>query len=81
MNAASLLGGIGTYARMGEVDFTCRNWMRAVRSGDTFITVGPLVEFTVEGARCGSSISLPPSGGTVSLHWENRVRKSFADAH
>ncbi|WFU80583.1 CehA/McbA family metallohydrolase [Bradyrhizobium sp. CIAT3101] len=69
MDAAALLGGSRTYVQLGQRDFTYRNWMDAVRSGDTFITVGPLVEMTVEGRRPGSTISLPHSGGTVSIDW------------
>lgn len=69
MDAAALLGGSRTYVRLGERDFTYRNWMEAVRRGDTFITVGPLVEMTVEGLRPGSTISLPRSGGTLGIDW------------
>lgn len=69
MNAASLLGGVRTYVQLGARDFTYRNWMDAVRNGDTFITVGPLVSMTVEGRRPGSKIRLPPGGGTVMVDW------------
>lgn len=69
MNAASLLGGLRTYVRLGARAFTYRNWMDAVRSGDTFVTVGPLVTMSVEGARPGSKIQLPPGGGTVTVDW------------
>ncbi|WOH64001.1 CehA/McbA family metallohydrolase [Bradyrhizobium sp. BWA-3-5] len=69
MDASALLGGSRTYAQLGARDFTYRNWMDAVRNGDTFITVGPLVDMTVEGRRPGSKIALPPSGGTVAVNW------------
>lgn len=69
MSAASLLGGIRTYAQLGARDFTYRNWMQAVRYGDTFVTVGPLVSMTVEGRRPGSTIQLPPGGGTITVDW------------
>lgn len=69
MSAASLLGGIRTYAQLGARDFTYRNWMDAVRCGDTFVTVGPLVSMTVEGWRPGSKIELPPGGGTLTVDW------------
>lgn len=69
MDAAALLGGSRSYVQLGAREFTYRNWMDAVRSGDTFITVGPLVDMTVEGRRPGSKIALPPSGGTVSVDW------------
>ncbi|MHC1950435.1 CehA/McbA family metallohydrolase [Bradyrhizobium sp. UFLA06-06] len=69
MNATALLGGARTYAQLGAREFTYANWMEAVRSGDTFITVGPLVDMTVEGKRPGSKIALRASGGTVNLDW------------
>jgi hypothetical protein len=69
MSAASLLGGIRTYAHLGERDFTYENWMAAVRAGNTFVTVGPLIEFSVDGKPAGSRVELPASGGTVDVAW------------
>jgi len=69
MSAANLLGGIRTYALLGQREFTYRDWMDAVRGGDTFVTVGPLVDMTVEGRRPGSRMQLPGSGGTVTINW------------
>jgi hypothetical protein len=69
MSAASLLGGIRTYAHLGDREFTYGSWMDAVRAGNTFVTVGPLIEFTVGGQAAGSRIELPASGGTVDVAW------------
>ncbi|MEM7126400.1 MAG: CehA/McbA family metallohydrolase [Chloroflexota bacterium] len=69
MAASSLLGGIRTYAQMGELAFSYENWMEAMRRGNTFVTVGPLVELTVEGVAPGGEVKLPESGGTVNLNW------------
>ncbi len=69
MNAASLLGGIRTYAHLGERDFTYENWMQAVKAGNTFVTVGPLLELSVEGLAPGSQLDLPAGGGTVNVSW------------
>lgn len=69
MNAASLLGGIRTYAHLGEREFTYENWMAAVKAGNTFVTVGPLLEVAVEGLAPGSQLDLPAGGGTVSVNW------------
>lgn len=69
MSAAMLLGGIRTYAHLGGRDFTYQDWMDAVRSGHTFITVGPLISMSVEGRRAGSKIRLPSGGGTVTVDW------------
>ncbi|MER9032489.1 CehA/McbA family metallohydrolase [Mesorhizobium sp. M0730] len=70
MNAASLLGGVRTYAYLGYRDFTFQNWMEAVRGGDTFITVGPLVSMAVEEQRPGAKIRLPRGGGKVAIDWQ-----------
>lgn len=69
MSAAELLGGIRTYAQLGAREFTYRNWMETVRSGNTFITVGPLVSMSVEGRPPGSKIKLPGAGGHVTVTW------------
>jgi hypothetical protein len=69
MTAASLLGGIRTYAHLGARPFTYQSWMDAVRAGNTFVTVGPLIEFSVQGQPAGSLVDLPPSGGTVDVEW------------
>lgn len=70
MSAASLLGGIRTYACVGYDEFTYERWMEAVREGYTFVTVGPLVDITVEGQRPGQSLNLPASGGRVHIEWK-----------
>ncbi len=69
MTAASLLGGIRTYAFLGERPFTYESWMDAVRSGNTFVTVGPLIEFSVQGQPAGGLVDLPTGGGTVDVTW------------
>jgi hypothetical protein len=69
MAASSLLGGIRTYAHLGDRDFTYQNWMDAVRAGNTFVTVGPLIEFSVNGQPAGSRIDLPPGGGSLDIAW------------
>ncbi len=69
MDAASLLGGIRTYAHLGERDFTYENWMSAVKLGNTFVTVGPLLELAVEGLAPGSRLDLPVGGGTLDVTW------------
>lgn len=69
MTAAALLGGIRTYANLRNEPLTYENWMTAVKRGNTFITVGPLIEFTVNGRAPGSVIDLPTGGGTIDLNW------------
>ena len=69
MSAASLLGGIRTYAHLGARDFTYENWMDAVKAGNTFVTVGPLLELQVEGRAPGSELELPAGGGRINVSW------------
>ena len=70
MAAASLLGGVRTYTHIGEEEFSYENWMAATRAGNTFVTVGPLAEITVEGLSPGSTLNLPSSGGAVNVSWQ-----------
>ncbi len=69
MTASSLLGGIRTYAYLGDREFTYANWMEAVRRGNTFVTVGPLAAITVDGVSPGGQVRLPAGGGTVDVNW------------
>ncbi len=69
MAASSLLGGVRTYAHLGERAFTYENWMAAVQAGNTFVTVGPLAELTVEGVMPGGQVHLPAEGGAVDVEW------------
>jgi hypothetical protein len=71
MSANTAVGTIRTYARIPEGrPFTYDTWMDAVRSGDTFVTYGPLLEFRVEGKSPGSRIQMSPHGGTVDVEYE-----------
>jgi hypothetical protein len=70
MSASSLLGGIRTYAHLGDREFAYQNWMDAVRAGNTFVTVGPLVSLSVDGIGPGSKLHMSATGGTVSVEWK-----------
>ena len=70
MAASSLLGGIRTYTQLGNLDFRYENWMTATKRGNTFVTVGPLVELLVDGVAPGGKIQLPATGGTVNVTWK-----------
>jgi hypothetical protein len=69
MSAQMLLGGIRTYAQLGERELTYEAWMDAVRAGDTFVTIGPLLSLDVEGVRPGGRLELPAGGGEVTVSW------------
>lgn len=51
------IGGTRVYAFTGD-DFNPGSWVQAVRNGRTFVTTGPMLEFTVNGARPGSVLTL-----------------------
>jgi hypothetical protein len=71
MTANTAVGIVRTYARIPDgVEFTYRTWMDAVRSGNTFVSYGPLMEFSVEGKHAGSRIRMGPRGGTISVDYE-----------
>jgi hypothetical protein len=56
-----------TYAYIPDDEpFNYENWCRAVRAGRTFLSGGPMLSFTVNGARIGDTLQLP-SGGTVEV--------------
>jgi hypothetical protein len=69
MGQAWLLGGVRTYAHLGGLPFTYENWLAAVKAGNTFVTVGPLVELRVENAVPGHTLDLPVGGGPVHVTW------------
>ncbi|MEE8440596.1 MAG: hypothetical protein V3S41_02650 [Spirochaetia bacterium] len=42
----------------------------AGRARRTFVTYGPMLEFSVDGVPMGGSLDLPANGGTVDVSWE-----------
>jgi hypothetical protein len=66
MSSAVPVGLYRTYARL-DGEFSYEAWCRAVRSGRTFLSGGPLVTLSVDGREPGDTVEL--SGpGTVSVH-------------
>lgn len=56
-----------TYAYIpSDEPFTYDNWTKAVRAGRTFLSGGPMLTFTVNGAQIGDTITLS-SGGTLEF--------------
>ncbi len=71
MSVSTAVGTVRTYARIKpDKKFDYPAWMDAVRRGETFVTYGPLLEFSVEGRPMGSRLSLKRSGGTVTAAWK-----------
>jgi hypothetical protein len=55
-----------TYARLGAEGFSYDRWRAAVTAGRTFLSSGPLLDFTVDGHDIGDTIVLR-SPGTVTV--------------
>jgi len=71
MSANTAVGTVRTYARLEpDQPFTYEAWMDAVRRAETFVTYGPLLDFTVDGQPMGSRIEMPANGGTVDVAWQ-----------
>jgi len=71
MTAMTAVGTVRTYARIpfGQ-PFSYAAWMDAVRRGETFVSYGPLLEFSVDGQPMGAQIHLSRSGGTLDVAWQ-----------
>jgi hypothetical protein len=67
MSAGMPVGGVRTYAHLGDDELTFDNWGKAVRAGKTYATSGPLLTFTVEGKTPGDVIRLKAGGGHVRV--------------
>ena len=71
MAAVTAVGTVRTYARIDpNVEFDYETWKEAVRRGETFVTYGPLLDFTVDGQPMGSRIAMTSRGGTVDVTWQ-----------
>jgi hypothetical protein len=57
-----------TYAHVPQDQpFDYDTWCAAVRAGRTFLSGGPLLDFTVNGASAGDTLQLAGNGGTVEV--------------
>ena len=65
MSASMHVGGVRTYAYLGDKEFNYENWSNAIRKGRTYTTSGPLMEFSVEGLFSGDDLKLPSAGGKI----------------
>jgi len=70
MSANTAVGTVRTYAKLpADRPFDYDAWKDAVRSGHTFVTYGPLMEFAVEGKSPGDTVEMTATGGTVDVTW------------
>ncbi len=71
MMASTAVGTVRTYARIDpDTEFTYKTWMDAVKRAETFVTYGPLMEFSVNELPMGSKIEMTRNGGTVDVSWK-----------
>ena len=63
------------YARLNS-PLSTDNWLEALEEGRTFITNGPLLQFSIEGQESGDTISLA-SPGSVKMAAEAQGRDDF----
>ncbi len=70
MSAGTAVGAARTYARIAnDQPFTYRTWQDAIEQGHTFVTLGPLLDFDVDGKPPGSRFGMSRGGGTVDVSW------------
>ena len=62
MHAGMPVGGVRTYALLGDEEFNYANWARAVKAGQTFTTTEPLLDLGVEGHGLGARSSCRRAG-------------------
>ena len=68
MSSEVAVGQYRTYVNLAQDEaFTYASWCRNLRLGRTFLSGGPLLEFSVDGAEIGDTVRLPAGGGTLSL--------------
>ncbi|MBV9546603.1 MAG: CehA/McbA family metallohydrolase, partial [Chloroflexi bacterium] len=68
MSSDVAVGQYRTYVYIPpDEDFSYASWTRNLRLGRTVMSGGPLIEFSVDGARVGDTLRLPADGGGVEV--------------
>src|ERR1051325_4221005 len=68
MSSEVPVGLYRTYAYIPENEkFDYDAWLKAVRAGRTFLSGGPILQLTVNGAQVGDTVRLTGNGGTVQV--------------
>ena len=50
-----------------DEEFTHQSWCKHLAAGRSYLSSGPMLDFTVEGVRVGETVKLPAGGGTVEV--------------
>jgi hypothetical protein len=69
MDSGVPVGLYRTYAQIEGEEFSYDAWCRALRAGRTFLSAGPMLRFSVEGAGIGDTLTIS-SAGTLEVHAE-----------
>jgi hypothetical protein len=68
MSSEVAVGQYRTYVRIPEdEEFGYESWCRNLKRGRTFLSGGPILELSVDGAEIGDTVRLPSGGGTVEV--------------
>jgi hypothetical protein len=76
MSPADAIGAIRTYVKLADVKltrgepFSLAVWRAALQQGRSFVSVGALLEFEVEGQTMGARFAVPVGGATLTVQWE-----------
>jgi hypothetical protein len=71
MSADTAVGTVRVYTRLPQDrPWDYELWMRCMRGGETFVSYGPLLEFSVEGKPAGGRVKLRRGGGTLQVRWK-----------
>jgi hypothetical protein len=70
MTALTPVGAVRTYAKIEDGQpFNNETWKEAIRKGNTFVSYGPLMDFSVDGKSPGAWIEMAATGGSVDVTW------------
>jgi len=68
MSAGVPVGLFRTYVHIPpDEEFNYDNWCKNLRLGRTFLSSGPMLHLTVEGASIGDTLCLPGTGGMIEV--------------
>ena len=72
LHMSKLVGSHRTYVHTGARGLDMHAWLDGMRSGRAFVTNGPLVEMSVNGALPGETVTVEAVGGPVQLQAQVR---------
>ena len=67
LHRSKLVGSVRTYVYTGNLGLSMEAWFDGLKRGRAFVSSGPLLEMEVGSALPGDTVSLPASGGQVTI--------------